>query len=226
MQICQRGCNALSLVLLPPSDVTSVAGTDASNAQVDPKANGATASRKGCRRPAEPRRVVSRRDVVRGLSRMRRKSHVRFLGGGRGAIPSCYPAREVLVEASAAVIDPSPRSGRAVGAVFGALGWGFSGAAGVCLGGWSMARLRLGGPHLPPEAPLYEWHSALAPLYEWFSAFGLPAGAACLTLGVIWLCARRAWLARRHGTALGSCGLGVAVFVVVIGLLWWFGGIP
>ena len=44
-----------------------------SNAQVDPKANGATASRKGCRRPAEPCPVVSRRDVVRCLSCMRRK---------------------------------------------------------------------------------------------------------------------------------------------------------
>jgi hypothetical protein len=39
-----------------------------SNAQVDPKANGATASRKGCRRSAEPNGVVSRRDVVRCLS--------------------------------------------------------------------------------------------------------------------------------------------------------------
>ena len=39
--------------------------------QVDPKANGATALRKGCRGPVEPRPVVPRRGVVRCLSRMR-----------------------------------------------------------------------------------------------------------------------------------------------------------
>ena len=41
-----------------------------SNVQVDPKANGETASRKGCRGPAEPCPVVPRRGVVRCLSRM------------------------------------------------------------------------------------------------------------------------------------------------------------
>ena len=42
-----------------------------SNVQVDPKSNGETASRKGCRGPVEPRPVVPRRGVVRCLSRMR-----------------------------------------------------------------------------------------------------------------------------------------------------------
>jgi hypothetical protein len=42
-----------------------------STVQVDPKANGETASRKGCRGPAEPNPVVSRRGVVQCLSRMR-----------------------------------------------------------------------------------------------------------------------------------------------------------
>jgi hypothetical protein len=72
--------------------VISVAGPAASNAQVDPKTNGATAVRKGCRRPAEPCRIVSRRAVVRGLSRMKRKFHVRFLGEGVAATPLSYPA--------------------------------------------------------------------------------------------------------------------------------------
>jgi hypothetical protein len=49
-----------------------------SNDQVDSKTNGAAASRKGCRGPVEPRPVVSRRNVVPCLSRMRRKAHVRF----------------------------------------------------------------------------------------------------------------------------------------------------
>ena len=49
-----------------------------SNVQVDPKANGATASRKGCRGPAELRPVVSRRGVVQCLSCMRRKVPVQF----------------------------------------------------------------------------------------------------------------------------------------------------
>jgi hypothetical protein len=51
-----------------------------SNDQVDSKTNGAAASRKGCRGPAEPRPVVPRRDVVPCLSRMHPKVHVRFLG--------------------------------------------------------------------------------------------------------------------------------------------------
>ncbi len=41
-----------------------------SHVQVDPKANGASAFRKWCRGPAEPRPVVPRRGVVRCLSRM------------------------------------------------------------------------------------------------------------------------------------------------------------
>jgi hypothetical protein len=39
-----------------------------SNDQVDPKANGVAASRKGCRGSAEPRPVVPRRGVVPCLS--------------------------------------------------------------------------------------------------------------------------------------------------------------
>jgi len=56
-----------------------------SNVQVDPKANGATASRKGCRGPAELRPVVSRRGVVQCLSCMRRNGARAVLrGGGAG----------------------------------------------------------------------------------------------------------------------------------------------
>ena len=62
-----------------------------SNAQVNPKAKGATASRKGCRRTAEPRRIVSRRDVVRCLSCIQGNLSVQFLGGGRPAMASRYP---------------------------------------------------------------------------------------------------------------------------------------
>jgi len=53
---------------------------------------GQPASRKWCRRPAEPCRIVPRRAVVRGLSRMRRKFHVRFLGERVTATPLSYPA--------------------------------------------------------------------------------------------------------------------------------------
>jgi hypothetical protein len=42
-----------------------------SNDQVDPKTDGATASRKGCRGPVEPRPAVPRRGVDPCLSRMR-----------------------------------------------------------------------------------------------------------------------------------------------------------
>jgi hypothetical protein len=42
-----------------------------SNDQVDSKSNGAAASRKGCRGPAEPCPVVPRRDVAPCLSHMR-----------------------------------------------------------------------------------------------------------------------------------------------------------
>ena len=56
-----------------------------SNAQVGPKTNGATASRKRCRRSAEPNRVVSRRDVVRCLSCLHRNGARAVLrGGGAG----------------------------------------------------------------------------------------------------------------------------------------------
>jgi hypothetical protein len=46
------------------TEIISVAGPCRSNAQVDPKANGATALRKGYRRTAEPGRFVLRRSVV------------------------------------------------------------------------------------------------------------------------------------------------------------------
>src|SRR5215472_3921259 len=56
-----------------------------STVQVDPKANGATALRKGCRGPVEPRPVVPRRGVVRCLSCMRRNGARAVLrGGGAG----------------------------------------------------------------------------------------------------------------------------------------------
>ena len=56
-----------------------------STVQVDPKANGATASRKGCRGPAELRPIVSRRGVVQCLSCMRRNGARAVLrGGGAG----------------------------------------------------------------------------------------------------------------------------------------------
>src|SRR5215471_8846367 len=48
---------------------------------------------KRCRRPAEPSRVVSRRDVVRGLSCLHRKVPGQFLGGGEAAMPPCYPTQ-------------------------------------------------------------------------------------------------------------------------------------
>src|SRR5262249_51508180 len=62
-----------------------------SNAQVDPKAIGATVSRKGCRRPVEPDRVVSRRGVVRCLSCLHRKVPEQFSGEGALATAPPYP---------------------------------------------------------------------------------------------------------------------------------------
>src|ERR1700722_10089099 len=65
-----------------------------SNAQVEPNANGATASRKGCRRPAEPCRIVSRRDVARCLSCLHRKVPEQFLGEGALVTASPYPTQQ------------------------------------------------------------------------------------------------------------------------------------
>src|SRR3954453_15870081 len=94
MQICQRGRNDLCWCY---SRHRSHLGSRLcrSNAQVGPKANGVTASRKGCRRTAEPRRVVSRRDVVRCLSCLHRKVPEQFLGGRRAVMPSGYPTKVV-----------------------------------------------------------------------------------------------------------------------------------
>jgi len=61
-----------------------------SNAQVDLQAQGATASRKGCRRTAEPRRFVSRRGVARCLSRMHRN------GAPRDAVLNPWHSQEEL----------------------------------------------------------------------------------------------------------------------------------
>jgi hypothetical protein len=58
--------------------IISVGGTAAVTTRLTPKTDGATASHKGCRGPAEPRPVVPRRDVVPCLSRMRPKVQVRF----------------------------------------------------------------------------------------------------------------------------------------------------
>src|SRR5262247_3275403 len=65
-----------------------------SSAQVRPKTNGETASRKGCRRPAEPNRVVSRRDVVRCLSCLHRKVPEQFLGEGVRVTEPPYPTQK------------------------------------------------------------------------------------------------------------------------------------
>ena len=94
------GCRTVGAV------VTTVAGAPAatadhlvsrhcrSNAQVDPKSKEATASRKGCRRPAEPRRVVSRRDVVQCLSCMHRKGARAVLRGGGAGDSASLPDRQ------------------------------------------------------------------------------------------------------------------------------------
>src|SRR5262245_11576766 len=78
-----------------------------SSAQVRPKTNGETASRKGCRRPAEPNRVVSRRDVVRCLSCLHRKVPEQFLGEGVLATAPPYPTlwRACLVGRAALVAE-------------------------------------------------------------------------------------------------------------------------
>src|SRR5262245_6541381 len=76
-----------------------------SSAQVRPKTNGETASRKGCRRPAEPNRVVSRRDVVRCLSCLHRKVPEQFLGEGVLATAPPYPTLQ-CVEPSLRVMPP------------------------------------------------------------------------------------------------------------------------
>ena len=62
-----------------------------STVQVDPKANGATASRKGCRGPAELCPVVSRRGVVQCLSCMRRNGARAVLRGGGAGNSSPLP---------------------------------------------------------------------------------------------------------------------------------------
>src|SRR5262249_60716177 len=72
-----------SLAGAPPADLGS--RPCRSNVQVDPKANGATASRQGCRGPAELCPVESRRGVVQCLSCMRRNGARAVLrGGGAG----------------------------------------------------------------------------------------------------------------------------------------------
>jgi hypothetical protein len=66
-----------------------------STVQVDPKANGATASRKRCRGPAEPRPIGSRRDVVQCLSCMCRNGTRAVLrGGGAGDSTSLPDSKE------------------------------------------------------------------------------------------------------------------------------------
>src|SRR5947209_11640019 len=73
------------------TEVTSVAGTAAVTPRSAPRPRGERVPSKGCRRPAEPRPVVSRRDVVRGLSCLHRKVRGQFLGGRRPAMASGYP---------------------------------------------------------------------------------------------------------------------------------------
>jgi hypothetical protein len=91
--------------------------------------------------------------------------------------------------------------------VFAAVGGGFFVAGLVCLIGWLWC-----GPSLAPAKD-----------QAWFSGFGFPAAGACAIMGAIWLDARRAWIAGRSGTAWGYCGLGLTVFVIVVGLFWFFG---
>src|SRR5258707_359102 len=79
------------------TEVTSVAGSAAVTLRWTPRPRGATVSRKGCRRTAEPRRVVSRRDVVRGLNCLHRKVPEQFLGGGGTAMCLRYPSVKGLV---------------------------------------------------------------------------------------------------------------------------------
>ena len=63
----------------------SVAGTAAVTTRLAPEANGAAASRQGCRGPAELCPIVSRRGVVQCLSCMRRNGARAVLrGGGAG----------------------------------------------------------------------------------------------------------------------------------------------
>jgi len=78
---------AATLVVRPPPNLGS--RLCRSNVQVDPKANGATAFRKGCRGPAEPGPVVPRRGVVQCLSCMRRNGARAVLRGeGEGDLTS------------------------------------------------------------------------------------------------------------------------------------------
>jgi hypothetical protein len=86
-----------------------------------------------------------------------------------------------------------------------------AGATVVCLAGWLWCR-----PSLPPARSSGPW----------FSVFGFLAALVSGLLGAIWLDARRTRQAGRSGAAWGYCGLGVAVFVAVIGLFSWFGGMP
>jgi hypothetical protein len=72
----------------------SVAGTGNSNVQVDPKSNGAAASRKRCRGPVEPCPIVSRRGVVQCLSCMRRNGARAVLRGGGAGNSTSLPDHE------------------------------------------------------------------------------------------------------------------------------------
>ncbi len=76
------------------TEVISVVGTAVVTRRLVPRPMGATASWKGCRRTAEPDRVVPRRDVVQCLSCMRRKAPVQFLGEGVRATSPPYPTEE------------------------------------------------------------------------------------------------------------------------------------
>src|SRR6266851_9613597 len=106
MQICRRGRNDLCWCYCHHRSPLG-SRLCRSNAQVDPKSNGATASRKGCRRPAEPNRVVSRRDVVRCLSCLHRKVPEQFLGEGVLVTAPPYPTHPTAA---------SPVGGRPIGA--------------------------------------------------------------------------------------------------------------
>src|SRR5262249_62265366 len=61
--------------------------------------------------------TASRERRFEGLSRMRRKAHVRFLGGGKSAMASCYPthrrARRAKVGGRIGAAPAAPTHGTA-----------------------------------------------------------------------------------------------------------------
>ena len=98
MQILSARSQRPLLVRLAATEVISVAGPAAVTPRLTPRPMGQPRPVEGVSSAGGARAgSVSRRDVVRGPNRMKRKFQVRFLGGGRGAIPSCYPVCDTRV---------------------------------------------------------------------------------------------------------------------------------